>query len=199
MNEFNEVWARATAGDEAAITDISVRIEKRVFALARNRIRRVGRLLAESGDVVQEALYRFWSCEARREKPHEFKSLAAFHGYLDKVALSVIAAMLAARSERTAKRLSSAFDVALLNTGEPPTEAVTREKIRHLERVITDLSESERVLLHDRLVRKVSYEELAEGTEDSPDAVKRRFERIQKKIIDLIAEGSAKRQSNRKE
>lgn len=174
--EFNELIRGVEAGDREAANELVRLYEPEIRRAARLRLTDPEmRRLCDSMDIAQSVFGRFFSrveqADYRINSPEDLLAL------LTQIARNRI--IDEHRSQQTQKRGGSR-SIVELNAGDvagtqpgPHTESFTKELV---ELARSNLSAEELQLL-DRRIEGASWEEIAEATGDSVDAVRKRLER----------------------
>jgi RNA polymerase sigma-70 factor (ECF subfamily) len=158
-----QLLARARAGDQQALEQLFARHLPPLQRWARGRLPKWARQMAETDDLVQDALAQTF----RRLDHIEANGVGALAGYLRQAVLNRIRDELR-RSGRTPPSVDlCAVDLA---GGQSPLEqAIGRDGVERYERALQQLNQGDREAIIGRLELGYSYEELA-GVIGKPSA-----------------------------
>jgi RNA polymerase sigma-70 factor (ECF subfamily) len=172
--------ARAQEGDAAALDMLFARYLPRLRRWARGRLPRWARDLADTDDMVQDALLRSF-----RQMDHfEPRSEGALQAYLRQAVLNRI------RDEL--RRKGRTPEAAVLDSGHPADEAspleqaIGQEAVELYDAALARLKEEDREAVIGRVELGLSYQELAEALgKPTPEAARKAAERA---LVRLAAE-----------
>lgn len=150
--------ARARAGDQLALNDLFARFSPALRRWASGRLPRSARSLADTGDLVQEALLSTF----RNLNSFEHRGDGAFHAYLRQAVMNRIRDELRkARHRPTA----TAVDTELPGADASPMEvAIGAESVERYEAALGQLSAAEREVIIARVELGLTYSEIAAAT-----------------------------------
>ena len=175
---------RARAGDRAALDALFARCCPPLLRWARGRLPRWARDLADTQDVVQEALLQTFkhleTIDARGE--------GALQAYLRQAVLNRIRDHIRRVGRRPQETM---LDSQHEDSGPSPLEqAVGVESVERYEAALSRLSEADRILIVASVELGYSYEQLAEATgRASPDAARKAARRALVKLAEEMARG----------
>jgi RNA polymerase sigma-70 factor (ECF subfamily) len=149
---------RVQAGDEQALERLMARHLPALRRWATGRVPRYARHLADTDDVVQDAVLK----TLRRIKRIEPRQRGAFFAYLRQALRWEIGNQLRAARYRTS---GEAVDEPVANAASPLEEAVGQERLRAYEAALEGLSPRRKEAVIMRLELGMSYEEIAEVIE----------------------------------
>ena len=167
-----ELLARARQGDNAAIEQLFTRHLRPLQRFARGRLPGWARDLADTDDLVQDALLQTF------KRIHAFESHhpGALQAYLRQAVMNRLRDELR-RQARTPARVNNA-DVNLDARGSRLEEAVGLETMAAYEQALSRLKVEEREAIIGRLEMGFSYEELALALDKpTPDAARKAAQR----------------------
>jgi RNA polymerase sigma factor (sigma-70 family) len=149
--------ARVRAGDREALELLFVRHLPPLQRWARGRLPKWARQLADTDDLVQDALAQTF----KRIEEFEPRHVGALQAYLRQAVLNRI------RDEvrRKGRQPIAAADLEALELeggGSPLEEAIGREGVERYERALERLKPAEREIIIAKVEMGYSYEELAE-------------------------------------
>ena len=175
---------RARAGDPAAIDALFARCLPPLSRWARGRLPQWARDLADTQDVVQEAVVltfkHLGTFDARGE--------GALQAYLRQAVMNRIRDHIRRAGRRQA---ADALDSQVEDGGPSPLEqAVGREAVERYEAALARLSATDRELIVASVELSYTFEELAEATgRASPDAARKAAKRALVKLAEEMARG----------
>jgi RNA polymerase sigma factor (sigma-70 family) len=174
MSDAGPIWdstltllTRAKAGDGEALDDLFARYLPGLRKWASGRLPRWARDVADTPDVVQEALLETF----KRIEGFEHRGEGALRAYLRQAVMNRIRDELR-RAGRHPKRAE--FDETMPDRGLSPLEAaVGVEAVERYEAALQRLSEGDRELVIARVEMGMTYAELAAATgKPSPNAAR---------------------------
>ena len=175
---------RARAGDPAAIDALFARCLPPLSRWARGRLPQWARDMADTQDVVQEAVVQTFkhlgTFDARGE--------GALQAYLRQAVMNRIRDHIRRAGRRQA---ADALDSQVEDGGPSPLEqAVGREAVERYEAALARLSATDRELIVASVELSYTFEELAEATgRASPDAARKAAKRALVKLAEEMASG----------
>ena len=174
MSRPDQLWdstlsllTRARAGDEGAMNDLFARYLPALQRWARGRLPTKFRDLADTSDVVQEALAQTF----KKIGGFEHRGEGAFHAYLRQAVMNRIRDELR-RAERRPAMVE--LEESRPDDGMSPLEgAIGAEVVEQYEAALQRLTEEERELIVARIELGLTYAELASVLgRPSPDAAR---------------------------
>ena len=148
--------ARARAGDREALERLFARHEGPLRRWASGRLPNWARQLADTDDLVQDALVQTF----KRIGDFEPRGVGALQGYLRHAVLNRLRDELRRRARQPELTGIDAVDV---ESGQSPLEqAIGREGVERYERALERLRPEEREAIIGRVELGYTYEELAE-------------------------------------
>jgi RNA polymerase sigma-70 factor (ECF subfamily) len=177
-----ELLDLARQGDQAALDQLFARYHAPLRRWASGRLPRWARDLADTDDLVQEALLQTF----RRIGEFDARGTGALYGYLRQAVLNRI------RDEfrRKARRPDvMGFDGSEMDGGVSPLEhAIGREMADRYERALARLHPQQQELIIARVEMGCDYEELAESLgRPSADAVRKAAKRALVRLAEEMA------------
>ncbi len=175
---------RIATGDRAGFEVLMRRYNRRLYRLARALLRDD----AEAKDALQEA----YLCAYR--SIGQFRGEAALSTWLSRLVLNECGA----RRRRSVRRenivpivsvdLSTEMFARIPDSGEPPDHCTEREQMRHvLERKVSELPETLRLVFVLRSIEELSVEEIAATLSIPPDTVRSRHFRAKGMLRESLA------------
>lgn len=150
--------ARARAGDQAALDDLFARFAPALRRWASGRLPRSARDLADTPDLVQEALVSTF----RNLKGFEHRGEGAFQAYLRQAVMNRIRDELRKTRSRPA---TTEVDPDLPAADASPLEAaIGSESVGRYEAALASLTETEREVIIARVELGLTYSEIAAAT-----------------------------------
>ena len=158
---------RARAGDEGAMNDLFARYLPALQRWARGRLPTKFRDLADTSDVVQEALAQTF----KKIEGFEHRGEGAFHAYLRQAVMNRIRDELRRAEHRPAM---VELEESRPDDGVSPLEAAMgAEVVERYEAALQRLTDEERELIVARIELGLTYAELASAlSRPSPDAAR---------------------------
>lgn len=175
---------RARAGDRGAIDALFARCLPPLSRWARGRLPQWARDLADTQDVVQEALVQTF----KHLKTFDARGEGALQAYLRQAVLNRIRDHIRRVGRR---RPADVLDSHLEDDSPSPLEqAVGRQAVERYEAALARLTEADRELIVASVELGYSYEQLADATgRASPDAARRAAKRALVKLAEEMARG----------
>ena len=163
---------RARAGDREALESLIARYLPRLQRWASGRLPRWARDMADTQDLVQEALFQTF----KRIERFEPRGEGALHAYLRQAILNRIREELRRTRRRPAR---SELDSAAKDDGRSPLEqAIGQEAIDRYERALAQLRPDDRELVVARIELGYTNREIAELLDKpTPNAARMATER----------------------
>ena len=147
---------RAQAGDQEALDCLLARHLGPLRRWARGRLPQWARDLADTDDLVQDALLQTF----RRLSVFEVRGPGALQAYLRQAVLNRVRNELRKKDRRPEETDLDGFEVAV---GQSPLEAaIGREAVDRYERALAALTPDEREAIIGRVEMGYSYDELAD-------------------------------------
>ncbi|WP_256706929.1 RNA polymerase sigma factor [Paenibacillus sp. FSL R7-0337] len=168
--KIEEAIHQVHAGDRQAFTTIITEYERKIYTycyyLLRNR--------EEAEDAVQDIFVKVYQQLRRYEKRVSFSAWlykVAYHHCLDQL-----------RRRKRRSRLLSLYKLQLMtHQQELPEEPP-------VDRILENLTSEERGLLILRVIEQYSFEEISMITGSSSAALRKKYERLRKKLIQQKAD-----------
>lgn len=164
-NKIEEAIQKVHAGDRQAFTTIITAYERQIYTYCYYILRS----REEAEDAVQDIFVKVYQQLKRYEQRVSFSAWlykVAYHHCLDQL-----------RRRKLRKRLLSLYKLQLV----PHHQTLPEES--PLDRMFEDLNQEERGLLILRVVEQYSFEEIAMITGSSSAALRKKYERLRKKLI----------------
>lgn len=175
---------RARAGDRAAADALYARCWPPLLRWARRRLPPWARDLADTQDVVQEAVVQTFQHLDRIEPRGE----GALQAYLRQAVMNRIRDHIRRVARRPAATVLDSQHVD--QSPSPLEQAVGREALECYEAALARLSDTDRELIIASVELGYSYEQLAEATgRTSPDAARKAARRALVKLAEEMGRG----------
>ncbi len=173
---------RCGRGDEDALEELVRRYEQRLYRVA---FRVAGdRALAEEATV--DSFYKVW-CKAR-----QWRGQSSPEAWIYRIAVRTTLDLMRGRQRWWRRMRIASMDRKTESTTEPLDELVDEEQRQHevcrLERAISSLGESDRILVHLYYFEQRSLADIAPVLEASRDALKMRLARARKRLREALGE-----------
>jgi RNA polymerase sigma factor (sigma-70 family) len=163
---------RARAGDREALERLFQRHVGPLQRWARGRLPGWARGLADTDDLVQDALIQTF----KRIEDFQPRRVGALQAYLREAVLNRIRDEL--RRKRRQPDVGEYADLKADSAESPLEQAIGREAVARYERALTSLRPDEREAVIARLEMGYSYQELAEALgKPTPDAARKTAQR----------------------
>ena len=163
---------RAQAGDAEALDRLIARHMPPLKRWARGRLPQWARDLADTDDLVQDALLQTF----KRIGDFEVRGPGALQAYLRQAILNRVRDELRKKARRPDE--TDLDGLAASSRGSPLEEAIGREAIERYERALSAMRPEEREAIIGRVEMGYSYEELAEALgKPSADAARKAAQR----------------------
>jgi len=157
LDETQTLILRANAGDQAAADRLFARYAPALQRWTRGRLPRWARDIADTHDIVQDALLQTF----RNLRDFEYRGEGALHAYLREAVMNRIRAELRRRGRRGDRE---ALDPGLEDDGPSPLEmAIGRETLGRYEDALAQLSVEDREAIIARVELGLSHREIAEA------------------------------------
>jgi RNA polymerase sigma factor (sigma-70 family) len=168
LDSTSELISRARTGDQAAVERLFARHLKPLQRWARGRLPRWARDLADTDDLVQEALLQTF----KKIEDFEPRRVGALQAYLRQAVLNRLRDEVRRKARRPdATDLEGLEDVTVRS---PLEEAIGRQAIEDYEEALGRLRPEEREAIIARVEIGYTYEELAEALgKPSADAARK--------------------------
>lgn len=175
---------RARAGDPAAIEALFARCHPPLSRWARGRLPQWARDLADTQDVVQEALVQTF----KKLETFEARGEGALQAYLRQAVMNRIRDHIRRVGRRKA---ADVLDSQMEDDGPSPLEqAVGRQTVERYEAALTRVSDTDRELIVASVELGYTFEQLAEATgRASPEAARKAARRALIKLAEEMARG----------
>ena len=171
--------ARARAGDQAAVEALFARCIPPLRRWARGRLPNWARDMADTHDVVQDAVVQTF----KKIETFDARGEGALQAYLRQAVMNRIRDHIRRVSRRPG---TTELDTAQEDPGPSPQEqAVGQEAVERYEAALTRLSEADRELIVASIELGYDYEQLAEATgRRSADAARKAARRALVKLAE---------------
>lgn len=175
---------RARAGDRGAIDALFARCLPPLSRWARGRLPQWARDLADTQDVVQEALVQTF----KHLETFDARGEGALQAYLRQAVLNRIRDHIRRAGRRQA---AGPLDSQVEDDSPSPLEqAVGRQAVERYEAALARLTEADRELIVASVELGYTYEQLADATgRASPDAARKAAKRALVKLAEEMARG----------
>lgn len=175
---------RARAGDRTAVDALFARCLPPLSRWARGRLPLWARDLAETQDVVQEALVQTF----KHLKTFEARGEGALQAYLRQAVMNRIRDHIRRVGRREP---ADALDSHVADDSPSPLEqAVGRQAVERYEAALARLSDTDRELIVASVELGYTFEQLADATgRASPDAARKAAKRALVKLAEEMARG----------
>lgn len=176
--------ALVRAGDRSALERLFARHLKPLQRWASGRLPPWARQLADTDDLVQDALVRTF----KRIEEFEPRGAGSLQAYLRQAVLNHLRDEL--RRKGRQPPIDSLDDVDIEGGRSPLEEAIGREGIERYERALARLEPVDRELIIARVEMGYSYEELADATgKPTADAARKAAHRALVKLVEEMQRG----------
>lgn len=175
---------RARAGDRAAIDALFARCLPPLSRWARGRLPHWARDLADTQDVVQEALVQTF----KHLETFDARGEGALQAYLRQAVMNRIRDHIRRVGRR---QVTEVIDSHVEDDSPSPLEqAVGRQAVERYEAALARLSDTDRELIVASVELGYTFEQLAEATgRASPDAARKAAKRALVKLAEEMARG----------
>lgn len=175
---------RARSGDRAAVDALFARCLPPLSRWARGRLPNWARDVADTQDVVQEALVQTF----KHLETFDARGEGALQAYLRQAVMNRIRDHIRRVGRRQApEALDSQFED---DSPSPLEHAVGRQAVERYEAALTRLSDTDRELIVATVELGYTFDQLAEATgRASPDAARRAARRALVKLAEEMARG----------
>jgi RNA polymerase sigma-70 factor (ECF subfamily) len=183
LDETQTLIRRANAGDQTAADRLFARYAPALQRWTRGRLPRWARDIADTHDIVQDALLQTF----RNLDGFEYRGEGALHAYLRQAVMNRIRAELRRRGRRGDHET---LDPSLEDDGPSPLEvAIGRETLDRYEGALARLPVDDREAIIARVELGLSYREIAEALgKPSEDAARMAVARA---LVRLVKEMGA--------
>jgi len=176
-----ELIERLKAGDQGALERLFARHLKPLQRFASGRLPKWARDLADTDDLVQDALMQTF----KRIEDFEPRRVGALQAYLRQAVLNRIRDELR-RKGRQGDAASIDDDIPVDTIDSPLEQAIGGEAVERYERALASLKDEEREAIIARVELGYTYEEMAEALgKPSPEAARKAAQRA---LVRLAAE-----------
>jgi RNA polymerase sigma-70 factor (ECF subfamily) len=151
-----ELIDRARRGDQDAVERLFTRHLRPMQRWASGRLPRWARDVADTDDLVQDALLQTF----KRIGDFEPRGVGALQAYLRQAVVNRLRDELRRKGRRPDS--TDVDDKDLQAAGSPLEEAMSREAVEHYQRALQRLKPEERELVVGRVEMEFTYEELAQ-------------------------------------
>ena len=165
---------RAQDGDEAAFTEIVKRYQRDVYRVAFGLVRNA----ADADDLAQETFVRAYRALGT------FRVGEPLRPWLSRIAVNQAYSLFRLRRRRPEVPIEPLVEAGQqwASEDDPEAEAAGRERTRHIEAAFAELSEEHRAVLALRVVRDLSYDEMAAALEVPVGTVMSRLSRARAEL-----------------
>jgi RNA polymerase sigma factor (sigma-70 family) len=179
---------RATAGDQAAADRLFARYAPALHRWTRGRLPRWARDIADTHDIVQDALLQTF----RHLDGFEYRGEGALHAYLRRTVMNRIREELRRRQRRGEREDLDPFMEA---EGPSPLEAaIGREALDRYELALAKLSVDDREAIIAKVELGLSHREIAEALgKPSDDAARMAVARALVRLVKEMGSGDGER------
>ncbi len=187
LNETQTLILRAKAGDQAAADRLFERYAPALHRWTRGRLPRWARDIADTHDIVQDALLQTF----RHLDGFEYRGDGALHAYLRETVTNRIREELRRRGRRGERE---SLDPLMEADGPSPLElAIGRETLDRYEEALGRLSMEDREAIIARVELGLSHREIAEALgKASDDAARMAVARALVRLVKEMGGGSGK-------
>jgi RNA polymerase sigma-70 factor (ECF subfamily) len=184
VHETQSLITRAAAGDHSAADRLFARYAPALHRWTRGRLPRWARDIADTHDIVQDALLQTF----RNLDGFEYRGEGALHAYLRQAVMNRIREELRRRTRRGEREELSA---SIEDEGPSPLEAaIGRETLDRYEEALSRLSTEDREAVIARVELGLSHREIAEALgKPSDDAARMAVARA---LVRLVKEMGAR-------
>ena len=177
-----ELLRRARAGDSRALSTLLRRQGTALTRWARGRLPRWARHVADTADLVQDALLNTF----RRIERFDDRGTGALQAYLRQAVQNRIADEL----RRIERRPTAAIDDDVPGGGLSPYDlALSGERAVRYKQALASLDEGDRILIVARFEMDYTYEQLALiGDRATPEAARKALRRAVLKLADRMSD-----------
>ncbi|MBA2301053.1 MAG: sigma-70 family RNA polymerase sigma factor [Acidobacteria bacterium] len=180
--------ARARGGDNAALEQLFARHEAQLRRWARGRLPHWARQLADTDDLVQDALLQTF----KRIEGFEPRGPGALQAYLRQVLFNRLRDELRKRGRQPpGTDLDDPAAANAIESGDSPLEqAIGRENLERYEAALSRLKQEEREAIVGRIEMGYTYQELAEAVgKPSADAARKATQRALIRLAEEMHRG----------
>ena len=184
VHETQSLITRAAAGDRSAADRLFARYAPALHRWTRGRLPRWARDIADTHDIVQDALLQTF----RNLDGFEYRGDGALHAYLRQAVMNRIREELRRRNRRGERE---DLDPAMEDDGPSPLEAaIGRETLDRYDEALARLSAEDREAVIARVELGLSHREIAEALgKPSEDAARMAVARA---LVRLVKEMGAR-------
>ncbi len=188
-----QLVAAAKAGDRTALDALYRRYQERMLAIVRLRMGQRLRSRMDSQDLVQSVMLESLQSLDR----FEYRTEGAFLHWLSRLVENKIrdkVDYLTAQKRDIRRELPDKEEIAgnlRSSTPTPSGIAQKAEEMARLEEAIEKLSQDQRDLIIMHKLEGMSYEEIAEATEKTPESVRKALARSLAKLASELSRKSA--------
>jgi RNA polymerase sigma-70 factor (ECF subfamily) len=176
-----ELLRRARAGDSRALSALLRRQRTALTRWARGRLPRWARHVADTADLVQDALLNTF----RRIDRFDDRGSGALQAYLRQAVQNRISDELRRIERRPTAEIDDDFPADALS---PYDLTLSAERARRYKQALASLSEADRILIVARFELDYTYEQLAlVGDRASPEAARKALQRAVLKLADRMS------------
>jgi RNA polymerase sigma-70 factor (ECF subfamily) len=184
--ETRELIDRAREGDPLAAERLFARHLRPMQRWARGRLPQWARDVADTDDLVQDALLQTF----KRIGDFQARGVGALQAYLRQAVVNRVRDELRRKGRRPDS--TDVDDKYLEAVGSPLEEAIGREALEHYEGALQRLKPEERELIVARVEMEYTYEELAQVLgKPSPEAARKAAQRALVRLAEEMKRGRA--------
>ncbi len=175
---------RARAGDQDAVERLFARHLKPLQRWASGRLPKWARDLADTDDLVQDALLRTF----KRIEDFEPRHVGSLQAYLRQAVLNRLRDELRRKGRQPDTTDMNGLELDV--TQSPLEAAIEREAVESYERALQRLNREERELIIARVEMNYTYEELAQALgKPTPDAARKATQRALVRLAEEMKRG----------
>ena len=181
--DLTRLLGQAASGDQGAWSALVHSYSKRVYALAKSRIR--------GHDAAEEITQSVFATVAAKLSSGQYSEQGRFEAWLFRVTMNRVRDEVRRAKVRAVASDPATFEQTLADPGErsPAVDGETRE-LGALRRSLMKLSESDREIVELRHHAGMSFKHIAELLSEPMGTVLARHHRALKKLKELIGGGS---------
>ena len=184
LDETHALIRRASAGDQAAADRLFARYAPALQRWTRGRLPRWARDIADTHDIVQDALLQTF----RNLDGFDYRGEGALHAYLRQAVINRIREELRRRGRRGERE---SLDPKMEDEGPSPLEAaIGRETLDRYEEALARLASEDREAIIARVELGLSHREIAEALgKPSEDAARMAVARALVRLVKEMGSG----------
>jgi RNA polymerase sigma-70 factor (ECF subfamily) len=184
LDETHALIRRANAGDQTAADRLFARYAPALQRWTRGRLPRWARDIADTHDIVQDALLQTF----RNLEGFDYRGEGALHAYLRQAVINRIREELRRRGRRGGRE---SLDPTMEDEGPSPLEtAIGRETLDRYEEALARLGSEDREAIIARVELGLSHREIAEALgKPSEDAARMAVARALVRLVKEMGSG----------